>query len=100
MKVLQILNIFFIISFLGFFAKAQDNPLFTHGCLSKSDCVQEAIINGADVEAKTESGQTPLLIAIDMGNTHVVRVLLDNGATPPESGARAYLNMMRLLNDN
>ena len=65
MKFLQILSIFFIISFLSFLVRAQDNPRFDRDCLSTPDCAQEvfqdiyATLSERDISdgiAKLESG--------------------------------------------
>lgn len=44
--------------------------------------VREAIMNGADVNARNDSDRTPLRVACGYNNVEVVRVLLQAGADP------------------
>jgi ankyrin repeat protein len=46
------------------------------------DCVAALIAKGADVNAPTPEGVTPLMIALDNDNNDVAKLLLDQGANP------------------
>ncbi len=47
---------------------------------SNVEAVKSLLAKGADVNAKTEYGATPLFYACDRGNAEIVKILLDAGA--------------------
>jgi ankyrin repeat protein len=47
---------------------------------SDVEAVRALLAKGADVNAKTSYGQTPLFFACDRGNLRIVTMLLDKGA--------------------
>jgi len=55
---------------------------------------QQMIRDGADVNARDDSGRTALMIAASNGHTYIVQLLLDSGADP---AARDKQNMTALL---
>ncbi len=55
---------------------------------------QQMIRDGADVNARDDSGRTALMIAASNGHTYIVQLLLDSGADP---AARDKHNMTALL---
>ena len=44
--------------------------------------VSALLANGADINESTNGGQTPLILAVIFGHTHLVRLLLRGGADP------------------
>lgn len=52
------------------------------------DVVRRFIVEGADVNATDEFGQTPLYIAAHKGNVALLLVLMDAGADPNKSNTR------------
>jgi len=46
--------------------------------------VSALIANGANVNESTGGGQTPLILAVIFGHTHIVRLLVDAGADPQQ----------------
>lgn len=68
MRYLQRLSIFFIISFLSLSAKAQQTKFFfSLNCLRSLDCVQQAIAEGVEVNARIgPMGYTSLHHALDL----------------------------------
>ena len=45
--------------------------------------VQLLIVNGADIKAKNKSGQTPFVLATDMGYTEIAELLKESETMPP-----------------
>ena len=88
MKYLQGLFLFFTISFLSLSIEAQEsNPLLNFDCIQNIDCVQQAIADDMDVNARTRiTDKTPLHFATDQlfGDddeaVSVIQALLDAGA--------------------
>ena len=88
MKYLQGLFLFFTISFLSLSIEAQEsNPLLNFDCIQNIDCVQQAIADDMDVNARTRiTNKTPLHFATDQlfGDddeaVSVIQALLDAGA--------------------
>jgi hypothetical protein len=74
--------------------------------------LETAINNGADIQAETFEGYTPLIVTINSSNLDKVRLMLKNGANPNDrshSGVSALMNacdsknpveMVSLLLDN
>ncbi|XP_064620633.1 ankyrin-1-like [Lineus longissimus] len=50
--------------------------------------VEKLIRNGADVNALDDDGRVPLVIAIKMKNTHLIKLLLKSGADPEVDGKK------------
>jgi hypothetical protein len=71
-----------LIVLLPFIVAAQDANEELLAAARKSDVekVRALLAKGADVNAKSPYGATPLFFACDRGNAEVVRVLLENGA--------------------
>ena len=51
--------------------------------------------NGADVNAKSKSGATPLLIAVKEGNLQFAKFLLENGTSVSGSDEKTGANVFR-----
>ena len=50
------------------------------GCSERIDVMELLVRHGADVNARMKSGETPMMAAIDRGNTpEIIEWLLDNG---------------------
>lgn len=49
---------------------------------AKRDIIELLLARGADVDARTEDGKTPLIVAIGRGHAQAARLLLDHGADP------------------
>ena len=60
--------------------QALNEQLIVAARKSNAAAVKELLAKGADVNAKTEYGATPLFYACDRGNAEVVKLLLDAGA--------------------
>lgn len=60
--------------------QALNDELITAARKSNVEAVKTLLAKGADVNAKTEYGATPLFYACDRGNPEVVKLLLDAGA--------------------
>ncbi len=56
--------------------------LFAAVNAKKAEAVDTLIRNGADVNAKDNLGDTPLILAAEKGCMDIVKILLDNGADP------------------
>ena len=67
---------------LGICAQNLNEELITAARKSNVEAVKTLLAKGADVNAKTEYGATPLFFACDRGNAEVVKLLLDAGADP------------------
>ena len=70
---------FFFFSFFFFF-QYQETPLHIAARFNKIEAVAALISHGADVNARDEYGQTPLMRASYQGHAKVVEALLDAGA--------------------
>lgn len=57
----------------------------------QKDLVETLIRKGANVNAYSRIGLTPLLVAVNHGNKQLIGILLDNGATPDVSNVREQL---------
>ena len=66
--------------FFFFFFQGQTTPLHTAAACNKIEAVAALISHGADVNAKDEDGETPLMRASCWGYAKVVEALLDAGA--------------------
>jgi hypothetical protein len=71
-----------IIFFLGFTAQGQDIKLDLFAAIEKGDQsqVKALLEKGADVNIKSEFGETPLIEAIRSDNIVIIRLLLEKGA--------------------
>jgi ankyrin repeat protein len=65
---------------LGVYAQNLNEELIVATRKSNVEAVKSLLAKGADVNAKTEYGATPLFFACDRGNVEVVKLLLDAGA--------------------
>jgi Ankyrin repeats (many copies) len=65
---------------LGIHAQTINDELILAARKSNVEAVKTLLAKGADVNAKTEYGATPLFFACDRGNVEVVQLLLDAGA--------------------
>ncbi len=77
-------RIFFLLLFqlipLGVIAQNLNDELIAAARKSNVDAVKALLAKGADVNAKTEYGATPLFFACDRGNAEIVKILLEHGA--------------------
>jgi ankyrin repeat protein len=64
----------------GIYAQSINEELIVATRKSKVEDVKTLLAKGADVNAKTEYGATPLFFACDRGNVEIVKILLDAGA--------------------
>ena len=71
---------FFFSFFFFFFFQFQGTPLHAAAARNKIEAVAALISHGADVNARSKSGSTPLMGASDCGHAKVVEALLDAGA--------------------
>ena len=71
---------FFFFFFFFFFFQFQRTPLHTAALNNKIEAVAALISHGADVNARTKWGMTPLMDASWLGHAKVVEALLDAGA--------------------
>ncbi|MEP7336163.1 MAG: ankyrin repeat domain-containing protein [Acidobacteriota bacterium] len=65
---------------LGIRAQNLNEELITAARKSNVEAVKTLLAKGADVNAKTEYGATPLFFACDRGNVEIVKLLLAAGA--------------------
>jgi Ankyrin repeats (3 copies) len=65
---------------LGIYAQNINEELIVAARKSNVEAVKTLLAKGADVNAKTEYGATPLFFACDRGNIEIVKLLLDAGA--------------------
>lgn len=65
---------------LGIRAQNLNEDLITAARKSNVEAVKTLLAKGADVNAKTEYGATPLFFACDRGNAEIVKLLLAAGA--------------------
>lgn len=62
-----------------------------HWAAGEPDTVRILIAHGADVDARSTDGRTPLLVAASIrGNSPAVSLLLDKGANPSAASAAGY----------
>lgn len=66
-----------------------ETPLYVSAKHDRVDCLRILLKFGADANATTQKGHTPLHVASKQGHTRIVRVLLDEGDAVLES--RSYL---------
>lgn len=64
------------------------------------DKVKELLNSGANVNAKTKQGSTPLLAAIDMRQSKIVKLLLDRGADVNQKDSEGWTPLMYALDSN
>ncbi len=71
-----------LLAFLPFLLIAQTNGdrLIEAAQNGDTDLARELLAKGADVNAKTRYGATPLFFACDKGNVELTKLLLENGA--------------------
>jgi hypothetical protein len=65
---------------LGIYAQNINEELIVAARKSNVEAVKTLLAKGADVNAKTEYGATPLFFACDRGNIEIVKILIDAGA--------------------
>jgi ankyrin repeat protein len=65
---------------LSIYAQNINEELIFAARKSNLEAVKTLLAKGADVNAKTEYGATPLFFACDRGNVEIVKLLLDAGA--------------------
>lgn len=80
MPVRLFLLLLFLFIPLGICAQNLNEELIAAARKSNVEAVKMLLAKGADVNAKTEYGATPLFFACDRGNVEVVRLLLAAGA--------------------
>lgn len=77
-------HVLFLLLPVAAFAQAANQSLNEELILaarkSNAEAVKALLAKGADVNARTEYGATPLFFACDRGNAEVVKLLLDAGA--------------------
>ena len=73
----------------------KDNYLFDAIIIDDSDKVVRALKNGADVNAKTADGWTPLYSAVHEENKEIVEILLENGADVNVKGSYGWTALMK-----
>ena len=82
MKKNRIFSLFLLLQLipLGIKAQSPNEELIVAARKSNVEAVKALLAKGADVNAKTEYGATPLFFACDRGNLEVVKILIDAGA--------------------
>jgi ankyrin len=67
------------------------NPAITYAVLvDRPDIVAWFIASGADVNAESVTGYTPLIVAAGQGALHIVHLLLGAGADPQKVARRGH----------
>ncbi|MDP6527028.1 MAG: ankyrin repeat domain-containing protein, partial [Kiritimatiellia bacterium] len=61
-------------------AKAPDISIHDAAYEGNIEAVKQHLVSGADVNAKTGVGETPMQIAYQKGHTEIVELLIANGA--------------------
>src|SRR5262245_16598295 len=64
----------------GLRAQTLNEDLIQAARKSNVEAVKTLLEKGADANAKTEHGATPIFFACDRGNTEIVKLLLEHGA--------------------
>ena len=62
--------------------KKLNRELFAAARSGKADLIENLVKEGADVNAPTSQGTTPLVVAAKLGRTDAVKALLESGADP------------------
>ena len=83
-------------------ASAMNDDKFVELCMSgDAKRVEEAIINGANVNARKDKyGWTVLMWASWLGLSEIVEVLLEHGANVNAKGSRGYTALMSAAENN
>jgi ankyrin repeat protein len=81
------LFVFFLGCAISVFAQNPDEQLLRAALIGDIKEVENALANGAHIEAKTGLGWTALLRAANQGYTEIVRILLDKGANIEAKGS-------------
>lgn len=76
------------------YTEMSNNDFVTLCFYSDADRVEEAIMNGADVNAKTNKGFTALMYAAREGHTKTAEVLLKHGANANEKDKKGKTALM------
>jgi len=72
---------------------ALDRELYMASFYGFPECIRVLLQNGASIDYKSSTGQTPLMKAVGSGNTDAVRLLIDMGA---DSSIRSDGNLTAL----
>jgi hypothetical protein len=81
MKIRSILSLLLLqLIPLGIQAQNLNDELIVAARKSNVEAVKTLLAKGADVNAKTEYGATPLFFACDRGHAEIVKILLEHGA--------------------
>jgi ankyrin repeat protein len=59
---------------------AGNTPLFMAASEDNEELIRFLIKNGADVNAKSKKGKTPLSLAVEAGHTKIIELLKANGS--------------------
>ncbi len=81
-------------------ATLDQTPLMIVSGLGHIELVQAFIGAGADINASTRTGWTPLTYAVNEGHTDIIRLLLERGASVEVLSEAQTAKMNRLLQEN